>query len=241
MSLLLLDGLKPFSMLAGFIVLLLLAELALMLAGLSSAIETDAADAPAPDGWPDTPEAVDPGAVLSEDEIALLDLPPTTHRPPTGRPPLISRTLRAIGYGRSPLLVWLTCLATGLSALGYALQLTVLAASGAMFPGGLALGIVLVPGLVLGGRLAAVVARVIPSFESHAISGQTYHGRRGEVVIGTARRGEPAQVRWRDLYGTTHSLMAEPLRDIDQIEAGTEVLIVKTRDRQPRVVSLRLE
>jgi hypothetical protein len=32
--------------------------------------------------------------------------------------------------------------------------------------------------------------------------------------------------------------MAEPLRDGDMIAAGTEVLIVKTRERQPRIVSL---
>ena len=40
------------------------------------------------------------------------------------------------------------------------------------------------------------------------------------------------------MYGTTHSLMAEPLRDDDVIAAGAEVLIVKTKDRQPRIVSL---
>lgn len=43
MDLLLLDGLKPFSMLTGFIaiVVLLLVEIALMLVGLSSNIEVD--------------------------------------------------------------------------------------------------------------------------------------------------------------------------------------------------------
>jgi hypothetical protein len=32
--------------------------------------------------------------------------------------------------------------------------------------------------------------------------------------------------------------MAEPLRDSERIPAGAKVLIVKTRDRQPRIVLL---
>lgn len=241
MDLLLADGLKPFSVLAGFIVVLLLVELALMMVGLSSAIESDsAADGLEADAGLDADldaGALAEGGLLSADEIALLDLPPEGQPLVPPRPSVAARLLHLVGIGRGPLLVSLTCLAAGVSSAGFALQLSMQAVTGAMLAAGVALAVALVPGLLVGGRLAALVARLIPSFESHGISGQTYHGRRGHVVIGDARRGEPAQVRWTDLYGTTHSLMAEPLRDGDHIPAGSDVLIVKTRDRQPRIIS----
>ena len=245
MDLLLLEGLKPFSVLTGFIVVLLLVEIALMLVGLSSNIEVDSEGAgaglDAASGvdselnlMGDLPET----GILTADEIAALDLPPQKQQMPAHRPSVTRRLLRSFGIGRNPLLVSLTGFAAGIAACGYALQLILHTSTGAMLSGSVAMIIVLVPGLFLGGRITAFVARLIPAFESHGISGQTYNGRRGHVVIGNARRGEPAQVRWRDMYGTTHSLMAEPLRDEDMIVAGTEVLIVKTRDRQPRIVSL---
>jgi hypothetical protein len=244
MNFLLIEGLKPFSVLTGFIVVLLIVEIGLMLVGLSSNTETDGAGdgmdaAPDVDGGLNHHSAIYDAEVLTADEIATLDVPPIRPhmgaQPPTG---FRRRLLQLLGFGRSPLLVWLTSMAAGIAACGYALQLTLQAMAGAMLSGSFALLVVLVPGLLLGGRLANFVSRLIPSFESHGISGQTYNGRSGQVVIGVARRGEPAQVRWRDMYGTTHSLMAEPLRDDESIVAGTEVLIVKTRDRQPRIVSL---
>lgn len=245
MDLLLLDGMKPISVLTGFIVVLLLVEIGLMLVGLSSNIEVDGEgtveDLHAAHGFEgeldllgDSPEI----EILTADEIATLDLPPRKQQMPHHPPGVTTRLLRLLGIGRNPLLVSLTGFAAGIAACGYSLQLILQAVTGAMLSGRVALVIALVPGLLLGAQIAAFVAHLIPAFESHGISGQTYNGRRGHVVIGDARRGEPAQVRWRDLYGTTHSLMAEPLRDEDTIAAGTEVLIVKTRDRQPRIVSL---
>lgn len=242
MHFLLVDGLKPFSVLAGFIVVLLIVEIALMMVGLSSNIEVDGAAegldaAPDLDGGLHALDALPEAGALTEAELATLDLPPDLQVQPY-RTSRAARLLRLAGIGQGPLLVSLTCIAAGISSCGYFLQLTLQAATGAMLPASLALAIALVPGLLLGGRLAAFASRLIPSFESHAISGQTYNGRRGHVVIGEARRGEPAQVRWRDMYGTTHSLMAEPLRDGDTIAANTEVLIIKTKSRQPRIISI---
>lgn len=243
MDFLLAEGLRPFSVLAGFIVILLVIELALVMAGFSSNIEFDAAGEgidvdPGLDAGADLMPSAGEG-LLSPHELALLELPPERASQLAGaKPSPFRKLLLLVGIGKGPLLVSLTCIAAGISACGYALQLVSDSVSGAMFRPAIAVAIALVPGLLLGGRLAGVAARLIPSFESHAISAQTYNGRRGQVVIGDARRGDAAQVRWRDMYGTTHSLMAEPLRDSDIIPAGSEVLIVKTRDRQPRIVSL---
>ncbi|MDZ4392701.1 OB-fold-containig protein [Cypionkella sp.] len=244
MHFLLVEQLRPFSVLAGFIVVLLIIEIALTLLGLSSNIEIDGADHGLEFEHDFDPQLdLQPGGLheglMTAHELATLDLPPARIQSlQSAGPSLASRLMRLVGIGRGPLLVSLTCIAAGVSACGYFLQLALQGLVGAMLPAGIAFVIVVIPGLLLGGRLAAVAARMIPSFESHAISGQTYNGRRGHIVIGDARRGEPAQVRWRDMYGTTHSLMAEPLRDDEIISAGTEVLIVKTRERQPRIISV---
>lgn len=86
------------------------------------------------------------------------------------------------------------------------------------------------------GFLALIGRWILSHSNPTAFPGRPITGG-GQVVIGNARRGEPAQVRWRDMYGTTHNLMAEPLRDGETISAGEAVLIVKIRDRQPRIVS----
>jgi hypothetical protein len=233
MEILVIDQLRPFVVLAGFILVLLVLEVVLMLVGLSSAIEFDAPDM----GGADIGDAAFLGDTdLTADELAMLDVPPSPAAPD---PPSAARRLvGALGLGQGPLLIWMVAMAAGVSVVGFFLQLTFSKIMGAMLPASLALALVALPGLWLGRQISAWIARLVPAFESHAISGQSYHGRRGIVVIGTAARGEAAQVRWQDMYGTVHSLMAEPLRDGDVIAAGTEVLIVKTRERAPRLVCL---
>ena len=182
MDLLLLDGLKPFSVLTGFIVVLLLVEIALMLVGLSSNIEIDGEGtgdgfdaANGLDGELDLLGDLPEIEILTAAEIATLDLPPRKQQMPYQRAAVTTRLLRLLGIGRSPLLVSLTGFAAGIAACGYALQLTLQALTGAMLSGRVAMIIAFVPGLLLGGQVAALVARLIPAFESHGISGQTYN------------------------------------------------------------------
>ena len=241
MDVLLLDALRPFVVLAGFILVLLLFEVLLMLVGLSSTIELDSVDlGVGADGFAVEAAQIDQ-LNLTADEVAMLDQPLAVHANEIAAPakPSPLRQLAAfLGLGQGPLLIWMTAMAAGVSSLGLFVQILLHSLLGAMLPAGFAVAVVVLPGLVLGRAMSGWVSRLVPAFESHAISSETYHGRRGNVVIGSARRGDPAQVRWQDLYGTTHSLMAEPLRDGDVFDAGTEVLIVKTRDRQPRLLQL---
>jgi len=199
MEFLLLDGLRPFSVLAGLIVVFLVMEIVLLLVGLSSDMDLGLAEGDASGAIEVDPIAFE-GNLFSVDELAVLDLSPDETTP--ARPSALRKFLGFLGIGRGPLLVSLIALAAGVSALGFLLQLGLDSAIGNMLPALVALAIVLIPGLWLGGRLAGFANRLVPAFESHGISEQTYHGRRGQVVIGTAQRGEPAQVRWQDMYGT---------------------------------------
>lgn len=56
------------------------------------------------------------------------------------------------------------------------------------------------------------------------------------IVVGVARAGSPAQVRFADAHGNAHRLMAEPLDTRDEISAGADVLILRNRDGAFRLV-----
>ncbi|MFC3179454.1 hypothetical protein [Cypionkella sinensis] len=94
MHFLLLEELKPFSVLAGFIVVLLVIAIALTLVGLSSNIEVDGADHGLDfDAEFDAQLDLQPGGahagLMTAQELAMLDLPATRTpalqgpRPPT--------------------------------------------------------------------------------------------------------------------------------------------------------------
>ena len=72
----------------------------------------------------------------------------------------------------------------------------------------------------------ALVARIMPKDESSAVSEDSLVGRAGVVIVGTARLGEPAQVRLRDTHGQTHYVMAEPDSQDETFPSGTAVLLV---------------
>ena len=230
--------LRPFSIIAGITLVLALFEVLLMVLGLSSGDDGEGAD------FDLDAEGMESGIqpadldLFSADEIASLDLPRDERaemlRP---RPSRRRAILSSIGIGNGPLLVALSCMSACVSALGFALQAALDSLLGFMLPGVVALLIVLIPGLRMAGGMTRWLSRLIPTFESQAISAKTYNGRHGVVVTGTARAGYPAQVRWYDLYGTMHNIMAEPFRETDAIPEGTKVLLVRTRQMQPRIVA----
>ena len=107
-----------------------------------------------------------------------------------------------------------------------------------IYDGLLVLAIVSLPALYLTSRFARFLGRLIPSVETSAIGAYAFHKRRGIVSGGTASANRPAEVRWRDGYGNIHYLLAEPLDKNETIPQGTDVLILRTKDKQARILSL---
>lgn len=230
--------LKPFSIIASITLVLALFEILLVMLGLSGTGESESTEIGFDQGGVEAgikPADLD---LFTADEVGVLDLP-CDERLEYLRPKLSRRKyiLSSIGIGNGPLLVALSCMSACVSALGFALQAVFDGIFDFMLPGLMALAIVMIPGLWMAGGMTRWLSRLIPAFESQAISSHTYNGRHGVVVTGTARTGFPAQVRWYDLYGTMHNTMAEPFRETDVIPEGIPVLLVRTKQMQPRIIA----
>lgn len=73
---------------------------------------------------------------------------------------------------------------------------------------------------------ASLLGDLLPRDETQALSQEALIGRVAVIVIGTARRGAPAQAKLRDEFRTTHYVMVEPVHDLDVFEQGEEVLLM---------------
>ncbi|MEL6335338.1 MAG: OB-fold-containig protein [Pseudomonadota bacterium] len=141
-----------------------------------------------------------------------------------------------LGVGQVPLMIWLAGTLTAFGIAGYGLQLLAATVLGSPAPALLAAGVALVPGVAAGASVARLLGRLVPKTESTAISTRSYGGRRGVITTGTARRDNPAEVRFRDAHGNTHYTMVEPIHDDDELPEGTEVAIVRLREGQLRAI-----
>lgn len=228
-----------FSQIAGFVFVLMIFEVIMFLMGLSSDMGlTDAdSDVGGDFGFDADVDVGDMGDFgLSASEIEMLDISPANE--PVLKQTGARRFLDLIGITRGPLFIWLASIAAGVSIFGFLLQFLMMAVLGGPIPGGLALAIVVVPGILWGGAITRWVSRLVPAIETSAVCPQSYRGRQGVVIEGTARAGRSALVRWEDAHGTSHRLFVDVLRDEDVIPEGSEVLLLRDKDRNPRMISL---
>lgn len=237
MELLLAPEMKIFSVIAGIVIVLLAFEICLVMIGLSSdiGIEGDADSADAGFDMTDIADIEsDIGSLgLSGSELAMLDISPA--REPVLPPRGFRKFLDLIGITRGPVLIWTASVATGISCLGFALQSLL---GDAALPAGAALAVVTPPGVLIGGAITRWVSSLIPSVENYAVSEGAYRGQRGVLVEGDAATGRKALVRWTDRHGTMHRLMAEPLREGEVIPRGSDVIILRDREKNPRLIQI---
>ena len=142
-----------------------------------------------------------------------------------------------LGVGKLPLSILLTLWAASFGLAGLTIQEIAKSVTGARLP-------VLLPALVALGlsfpllKISGMMLRpILPRDESEAVSTQSLLGSEGEIVVGTARRGRPAQARVRDKRGTSHYVSVEPESDADEFAAGARVLLLKRHDHVFRVIA----
>lgn len=144
-----------------------------------------------------------------------------------------------LGIGKMPILIWLAALLLGFGVTGYAVQGIAKALIAAPLPWQVVAVPAAAAGLWFTRTFGALFARALPKTESTAMSARHLGKRYGTVTQGTARRGVPSEVRVTDGHGNTHYLRGEPLKDEDEIPAGTRVLVLRHRlDQGYRLVPM---
>jgi hypothetical protein len=129
--------------------------------------------------------------------------------------------------GELPILIWLTSLLGCFTVAGIAIQQITTAALGTPLNWGLASAGAFVVGSLLNTLAANGLARIMPGFETTAITTDDLLSRRGTILEGVARRGMPARAKVVDQYGQAHFIMVEPHDDGDSIAQGETALIVR--------------
>jgi hypothetical protein len=132
-----------------------------------------------------------------------------------------------LGLGDIPLLIWLTSLLACFTVIGIAVQQIATTTLGASLPPALAAGGALLGGLTLNTFVANGLARMVPGLETTVISSDELVRRRGTILEGAARRGQPARAKVVDQHGQAHYVMVEPHEDQDVIAQGETALLVR--------------
>jgi hypothetical protein len=142
-------------------------------------------------------------------------------------PDSIEGSLGWLHLGKVPLLILLGIFLAGFSMSGYAIQ----SFSKALFGGLLPVWVASLPSVLAGfslvSSLGGLIARIMPSEETSAVSELSLIGRAGVVTQGIARHGMAAQAKVRDLHGRAHYVMVEPDIEGETFEEGAAVLLVK--------------
>ena len=129
--------------------------------------------------------------------------------------------------GKVPFLILLGIFLAGFSIGGYVIQGVCAALFGTLLPAWMASLPALLTGSAAVIGLGGLIARIMPSDESSAVSEQSLIGRAGVVVQGVARKGMAAQAKVKDLHGRAHYVLVEPDLHSEVFEEGAVVLLVK--------------
>lgn len=140
---------------------------------------------------------------------------------------IATKFLYWLKIGRVPLLILIVIFMTAFVLSGYFLQFLCLKVANWMLPAWLATIAALALSVPVVRLIGRHLARIIPKDETAAISQTELVGSRAFIVIGTARKGSPAQARTSDRFGTTHYLMLEPDNPEETLERGQELLLVR--------------
>ena len=127
--------------------------------------------------------------------------------------------------GRVPILMLLICFLALFGSIGLGMQALLKQYLGFFLPVMAALPLAFLLCLPALRLCAAGLHAILPRDESTAVSEASLVGRVGEIILGEARPGYPAQTRVKGEHGQTHYVMVEP--DTEEVlPNGAKVLLV---------------
>ena len=151
------------------------------------------------------------------------------------------KALAWLRVGQVPVLMLLVAFLTIFGLGGLVLQSVVMEVLGRYLPSGIAVPVAFAGSLLPLRAAGGVIARVIPMDETDAVTEDSFIGSVATITLGTARRGEPAEAKLRDVHGHTHYVMVEPDDPQASFAAPKEVLIVRRLNNRFAVIDLARE
>jgi len=237
------DPLSPFWIALVTVIFLLILEILLMVLGFSTSLESG--DPNLGDLEAGLGGDYDTGLDLEGIDLESGELTPALLSDVIARsnenPVMISPRrsfLDRIGLTRVPVAIWLSAFLLSFASLGILLQTMLHGLTGFTLPKLEASLLMVPPALYVTRFLSEVVGNFFPKIETTAMTRRMLSSHRGETITGPARRGRAAEVRIRDRHGNLHYLMAEPYADEGEIAPGTEVLLVRLRNGDLRILPI---
>ena len=180
-------------------------------------------------------------ALLPDFDVPDVDVDADIAAPDTAGPVApdggaVTQLLGWLCFGRVPALVLLVAFLTAFGLSGLVLQGALKSVAGIYMPGILAVVPAFAFALPATRYLGLGLSKVVPKEETEAVSRAGFVGKVAVVTRGTAKRGLPAEAKLRDRFGQTHYLLVEPDVDDEEIEAGSEVLLVRQTDGTFRAI-----
>jgi len=147
----------------------------------------------------------------------------------------LSNLLSWLRVGQVPVLMLLVVFLTAFGLIGFTLQAFVHNLSGAMLPASIASIPTFVLALPVVRVMGSLIAKIMPKDETEAVSRDSLIGRIAVITLGSARQGNPAEARVRDLHGTAHYVMVEPDTE-EEFKQGDQVILVSQAGSLFRVI-----
>ncbi len=144
--------------------------------------------------------------------------------PDAGDVPALSQFLGWLRVGEVPALILLIVFLLSFGFGGFAVQSIYQGVSGSYLSSLIASVPAFAIALPTVHFLGGVMAAFLPRDETEAVAEASFLGQQATIVLGTAKRGSPAQAKLRDAFGKTHYIMFEPVEDSD-VSAGAMVTL----------------
>lgn len=135
-----------------------------------------------------------------------------------------------LSLGKIPLLIWLVIFFGGWGVTGLVLQQTMDDFFGAYFMPIIAIPIAFAINLFVVHFVCRLIKPLFHDRFNNALSIEEFIGIEAEIVLGTAKKGSPAQARLFDRNGKPHYIMIEPISDDLQYNEGEKIIVAEIKD-----------
>ncbi len=126
-----------------------------------------------------------------------------------------------------PLLVAIVCFLSTFGLIGVMAQYIQHQTLGFLTPLWMALPAVFILSIFFSKYFILGISKIMPRDESTALSMESFIGKTAVIILGTAKKGFPAECKLEDKYGQCHYFMVEPEDEKSEFKQGESVLLSK--------------